>query len=52
MTHLGVAIDDALNEDSAGRISSGRSKVDVLVVPTNEGIVIARHAHRLVAHST
>lgn len=47
LTHVGVDIDEARNAHSEHRISSARSTVDVLVVPANEGIVMARHAQAL-----
>lgn len=47
LMQLGVAVDEALNARSERKISSGASRVDVLVVPTNEGVVIARHTHAL-----
>jgi acetate kinase len=45
---LGVALDDAANLGNARRISSPQSKVAVLVVPTDEESMIARHAWELV----
>lgn len=47
LTHLGVALDEALNARSERKISSSGSTVDVFVVPANEGVVIARHTHAL-----
>jgi acetate kinase len=40
---LGVAIDPAANEANALRISQAESRVAVLVVPTDEELMIARH---------
>lgn len=40
---LGVRIDDAANDAVCERISSGDSSVDVLIIPTNEELTIARH---------
>ena len=40
---LGVRIDAAANEAARERIGSGDSAVDVLVIPTNEELTIARH---------
>lgn len=40
---LGVRLDSAANERSETRISASDSAVDVLVVPTNEEWMIARH---------
>ncbi|MDR9853867.1 acetate kinase [Paenibacillus sp. VCA1] len=51
LTYLGVELDKELNEIRSGeprRISSANSKVEVLVVPTNEELVIARDTNRLV----
>lgn len=45
---LGVSIDEAANQRHGPRISDANSKIDVWVVPTNEELMIARHAlHRL-----
>lgn len=41
---LGVEVDAAANESGATRISTANSRVDVLVLPTNEEWMIARHA--------
>jgi len=51
LTYLGVEIDKALNQVRSGdprRISTPNSKVEVLVVPTNEELVIARDTLRIV----
>jgi len=40
---LGVRIDAAANNEGCERISGGDSTVDVLVIPTNEELTIARH---------
>jgi len=51
LTYLGVELDKSLNavrSDDPRRISSATSKVEVLVVPTNEELVIARDTYRLV----
>ncbi|MFB5675604.1 acetate/propionate family kinase [Paenibacillus terreus] len=51
LTYLGVEIDESLNAIRSGeprRISTEQSKVAVLVVPTNEELVIARDTFRLV----
>ena len=45
---LGVAMDAAANERHAMRIDQPGSRVAVWVLPTNEELVIARHARRLV----
>ncbi|MBI4983872.1 MAG: acetate/propionate family kinase [Rhodocyclales bacterium] len=46
---LGIGIDAAANAADATRISSAASRVDVLVLPTNEEWMIARHTAELVA---
>ncbi|GAF09110.1 acetate kinase [Paenibacillus pini JCM 16418] len=51
LTYLGVELDKSLNEIRSGesrRISSANSKVEVLVIPTNEELVIARDTNRIV----
>ncbi|TJY44305.1 acetate kinase [Cohnella pontilimi] len=51
LTFLGLALDDKRNEersDQARSISTADSRVDVLVVPTNEELLIARDTYRLV----
>ena len=44
---LGVALDEAANAGGAMRISTGESKVAVLVIPTDEEGMIARHTLQL-----
>ncbi|MGE7052726.1 acetate/propionate family kinase, partial [Paenibacillus glucanolyticus] len=54
LTYLGVELDEELNSIRSGeprRISTANSKVEVLVVPTNEELVIARDTHRIVQAS-
>lgn len=54
LTYLGVEIDEELNKVRSGeprRISTPNSKVEVLVIPTNEELVIARDTHRIVTAS-
>jgi acetate kinase len=46
---LGVAIDPAANEANALRISQAESPVPVLVVPTDEELMIARHTVALLS---
>jgi acetate kinase len=46
---LGVQLDEAANARHATRISPDASKVDVLVLPTNEEWMIAQHAAALVS---
>ncbi|WP_248925479.1 acetate/propionate family kinase [Paenibacillus hamazuiensis] len=51
LTFFGVEIDDVLNEHHSGQeraISTPSSKVAVLVIPTNEELVIARDTHALI----
>ncbi|MCM3698116.1 acetate kinase [Paenibacillus macerans] len=54
LTYLGVEIDKELNKVRSGdprRISTANSKVEVLVVPTNEELMIARDTLRIVQES-
>ncbi|GIO36775.1 acetate kinase [Paenibacillus antibioticophila] len=54
LTYLGVELDPELNKVRSGdprRISTPNSKVDVLVIPTNEELVIARDTFRIVQES-
>ena len=44
---LGISIDESANALHANRISEPRSTVDVLVIPTNEEWMIARHTATL-----
>lgn len=51
LTFFGIEVDPALNGQSSSdnrRISSEHSKVQVLVIPTNEELMIARDTYRLV----
>jgi acetate kinase len=51
LTFLGVELDEALNQNNRPvdrRISSTQSKVEILVIPTNEELMIARETFRLV----
>ncbi|WP_410514852.1 acetate kinase [Paenibacillus sp. BR2-3] len=51
LTFLGIELDAEANKIRSGdprRISTADSKVQVLVVPTNEELVIARDTHRIV----
>jgi acetate kinase len=45
---LGARLDDGANLRNEMRINSKESKIDVLVVPTNEEMVIARATQRLI----
>ena len=47
LAHLGVTLDAAANEAGAARISAAGSRCAVRVVHTDEDLVIARHALRL-----
>lgn len=44
---LGIELDEQANARSAMRISTPTSPVVVWVLPTNEELMIARHAHRI-----
>jgi len=44
---LGVEVDADANERNARRISTAASRVSVLVIPTNEELMIARHTRSL-----
>jgi acetate kinase len=46
---LGVELDAAANEKNGPRISTTASRVAAWVVPTNEELMIARHARALIA---
>lgn len=51
LTFFGIELDDARNNDNKSkerRISTDSSKIDVLVIPTNEELVIARDTFSLV----
>lgn len=51
LTYLGVELDPELNKIRSGdprRISSSNSKVEVLVIPTNEELMIARDTYKIV----
>ncbi len=51
LTHLGIELDAERNAAHAAIISASGSRCTVRVIPTNEDLMIARHAHRLiVAH--
>ena len=45
---LGIAVDITANDRDASRISGSASRIDVLVLPTNEEWMIARHTAKLV----
>ncbi len=44
---LGVAIDPGANQGGATVISSADSRIEVLVIPTHEGAMIAQHCHEM-----
>jgi len=46
---LGLALDDQANDAGSARISTPTSRVSAWVVPTNEELMIARHARRVAA---
>ncbi len=51
LNHLGVEFDEKKNDDARGKeiiISKPRSKVTVMVVPTNEELMIAKDAYELI----
>jgi acetate kinase len=51
LTFFGIELDEDLNQTRSSqerRISTGQSKVQVLVIPTNEELMIARETFRLV----
>jgi acetate kinase len=51
LTFFGVELDEDLNQTRSSqerRISTGKSNVQVLVIPTNEELMIARETYRLV----
>ena len=48
-TWLGVELDPAANAANGPRISAAASRVSAWVIPTNEELMIARHARRVLA---
>jgi acetate kinase len=46
---LGIELDEPANARGARRISTGASRVNVLVIPTNEEAMIARHTAGMIA---
>jgi acetate kinase len=48
LEYLGVDIDPVCNKACEGNISSDESRCRVMVVPTNEDLMIARHTYTLV----
>ncbi|GAC1545462.1 MAG: acetate kinase [Myxococcales bacterium] len=49
LAHLGVTLDDASNRAGAPLISAAGSRCAVCVIRTDEDLVLARHAHGLLA---
>lgn len=47
LTYLGVKIDESKNQDNALSIESADSKVKVMVIPTDEEVIIARDVMRV-----
>jgi acetate kinase len=50
LQELGIELDAALNEKAQGemRISSENSRVQVLIVPTNEELIVARQTKQVI----
>jgi acetate kinase len=48
---LGVHVDPVANDEGRERINGGDSAVDVLVIPTNEELIIARHCAAVLRRS-
>jgi acetate kinase len=51
LAHLGIEFDHKKNDGSCGKeviVSKPRSRVTVMVIPTNEELLIAKDAYRLV----
>lgn len=44
---LGVSVDSQANEKASTRISTTGSKVSAWIIPTNEELMIARHASKI-----
>ena len=44
---LGVDVEHKLNQQNEASISSKRSKVEVMAIPTNEELMIVKHARRI-----
>jgi acetate kinase len=52
LTYLGVRLNAAANERNARIISTAQSEVEVLVIPTDENLMIARHTLQLLERET
>ncbi len=50
-TYLGIVIDDIKNEENSTIISTPESKVKVLVIPTNEELVIAQDTFQIISQN-
>jgi acetate kinase len=48
LEYLGIELDPVRNKARAGTISSDQSRCRVMVIPTNEDLMIARHTYTLV----
>jgi acetate kinase len=48
LSWLGIHLDELANARNAQRISAPSSRVDVLVIPTNEEWMLARHTVEIV----
>ena len=48
LAHLGIALDSRRNDANEDTISAADSRCRVRVIPTNENLMVARHAARLV----
>ncbi len=49
LEHLGIELDPAANDADAETISTPGARTRVLVIPTNEELVLARHAYALLS---
>jgi acetate kinase len=48
LEHLGIELDPVKNKAHSGTISAEQSRCRVMIVPTNEDLMIARHTYTLV----
>ena len=48
-TYLGIEIDDEKNKENIAEITTPQSKIKVLVIPTNEELVIAKDTYKLIS---
>lgn len=49
LKHLGIHLDERLNDIHADVITTPESSCTVRVIPTNEDLIIARHTHKLLS---